>query len=256
MRSPTQYQKSAPARPRKPVLIHGHVPRRVRVIRTAIRLHRFVELSGAIFLRAVEHHVLEKMRQPRRPRPLVGANLPYKTCKAPRSGCCGLSAPESSSRSSASSSPRDIPARSSGKRTPSPPENTSSGIRRFLLLSLVFSLNATQVIGRTASQIGLCRGRLQACPDEGRVASLARVQNLFRGSGTPGVATMPAMRSSSRYSASLIGRNQQPHILQQFSLFSALDSRASPPASPAAAVFQTPAGPQPGFSPCNRVGSG
>src|SRR5258708_26994833 len=55
--------------------------------------------------------------------------------------------------------------------------NTSSGIRRFLLLFIGFSLNATQVIGRTASQIGLWRGHLQACPDEAREASLARVQN-------------------------------------------------------------------------------
>src|SRR5260221_4629400 len=80
--------------------------------------------------------------------------------------------------------------------------NTSSGIRRFLLLFIGFSLKATQVIGRTASQIGLCRGHLQACPDEGRVPLLRGCKTL-QGSGTPGVATMPAMRSSSRYSVSL-----------------------------------------------------
>src|SRR5260221_14782912 len=56
-------------------------------------------------------------------------------------------------------------------------KSTSNGTRMSHLIFIGFSLNTTQVIGRTASQIGLCRGRLQACPDEGRVASLARVQN-------------------------------------------------------------------------------
>ena len=65
-------------RTRKPVLIHGHIPRRIRIVRPAIRFHRFVEIARPVFLRAVEHHVLEKVRQPGRPRPLVARPHPVK----------------------------------------------------------------------------------------------------------------------------------------------------------------------------------
>ena len=55
----------------EPVLIYGDVVARVGVISSACGLHHFIELAGAVLLRAVEHHVLEEVRYARRAGPLV-----------------------------------------------------------------------------------------------------------------------------------------------------------------------------------------
>jgi len=58
-------------RAREPVLIHGDVTRRVGVVGAAVRFHHFVEFARSVFFRAVEHHVLEEVRDAGRARALV-----------------------------------------------------------------------------------------------------------------------------------------------------------------------------------------
>ena len=48
---------------RNPVLVHGDVVAGERVVRTALRFHEPVEFAGLTLARAVEHHVLEEMRE-------------------------------------------------------------------------------------------------------------------------------------------------------------------------------------------------
>ena len=50
----------------EPVLVNGDVAGGITVVAPAVVFHDDVELLGAIFLRAVEHHVLEEMRHTRR----------------------------------------------------------------------------------------------------------------------------------------------------------------------------------------------
>ena len=57
----------------EPVLVHGDVRAGVGVVASAARLHHAVELARRAILRAVEHHVLEVVRDAGDARPLVAA---------------------------------------------------------------------------------------------------------------------------------------------------------------------------------------
>ena len=58
---------------REPVLIHGDVARGEGVVARAVRFERAIELARRARARAVEHHVLEEMREPRDARHFVAA---------------------------------------------------------------------------------------------------------------------------------------------------------------------------------------
>ncbi len=91
-------------RTREPVLVHGDVLARVGVVGAAAGLHDAVELARPVLLRAVEHHVLEEVGDPRDAGPLVARARRGRRGRAPRSGWSGPPGPGASSRSSACAS--------------------------------------------------------------------------------------------------------------------------------------------------------
>jgi hypothetical protein len=62
---------------RHPVLVDGHVLGRVGIVGAALRFHELVELARRAPARAVEHHVLEEMRETGDARHLVAAADPH-----------------------------------------------------------------------------------------------------------------------------------------------------------------------------------
>ena len=73
MRSDSRSKISSSAVAREPVLVHGDVVAGEGVVRAALRLHQPVEVARLPARGAVEHHVLEEMREPGDARRLVAA---------------------------------------------------------------------------------------------------------------------------------------------------------------------------------------
>ena len=71
-------------RARKPILINRHILVSVGIVRAAGRFHHSVEFLWPILLRAVEHHMLEEVRQPGRPRPFVSRTNPIENVRGNR----------------------------------------------------------------------------------------------------------------------------------------------------------------------------
>ncbi len=72
-----ELQHQLERRARKPILVDRHVLGRIGVVRTALCFHQSVELALGTSLRAVEHHVLEEMRQAGLATALVAAARPH-----------------------------------------------------------------------------------------------------------------------------------------------------------------------------------
>ena len=68
-------------RTRKPVLVDGCVLRGVGVVFATVRFHDLVEFARAVFLRAIEHHVLEKVRNAGRAGMLIARTNSVKDVK-------------------------------------------------------------------------------------------------------------------------------------------------------------------------------